>query len=361
MKIKWVIILLVFVIGLTRAKDEKKKNKNGGSLTNREKANATITDNCLKQQKVPQKKFGKYKRSAKQCGCTQESRCLLFQNNKPVRCACLLEDYDVTEAPWGDDVTTVYNTFTDQNVLEVDETGKEKSVTIDMKIEYMWQDNRIKTTFVKNKKRMAVPRNFKNDKLPIWSPGSSSNLDYLNEQVLKSKVTFLANNPFTPNATLVHAILERRVTVLCSFDYSNYPLDTQHYQLRLGDKRTETVREILYDPENKAHSLKKYETDGFDMTIVFIGNTLEHENPNYTNTFGFDIEMKRQIQPYMFQYYLPCISIVVVSSISFVIPLSATPGRVALMVTLFLTLTNIFINQMVSYILSTLLNSFFNL
>ena len=45
---------------------------------------------------------------------------------------------------------------------------------------------------------------------------------------------------------------------------------------------------------------------------------------------------------------MPCIAIVIATSFSFIIPLSAIPGRVALIVTQFLTLTNIFINQMVS-------------
>ena len=42
-------------------------------------------------------------------------------------------------------------------------------------------------------------------------------------------------------------------------------------------------------------------------------------------------------------------AIVVVSIMGFIIPASAIPGRVALLVTQFLTLINLFIYQMVSY------------
>ena len=42
-------------------------------------------------------------------------------------------------------------------------------------------------------------------------------------------------------------------------------------------------------------------------------------------------------------------AIVVVSFISFLVPLTAIPGRIALVVTQFLTLTNMFIHQMVSF------------
>ena len=54
-------------------------------------------------------------------------------------------------------------------------------------------------------------------------------------------------------------------------------------------------------------------------------------------------------QPFLYMYYLPCMAIVLVSQISFIIPLSSIPGRVALVVTQFLTLTNIFIHQTVGY------------
>ena len=66
---------------------------------------------------------------------------------------------------------------------------------------------------------------------------------------------------------------------------------------------------------------------------------------------GLQIKMKRLVRPFVYQYYLPCISIVLVSFMSFVVPLSAIPGRVALVVTQCLTLTNLFIHQRVGKIL----------
>ena len=164
-----------------------------------------------------------------------------------------------------------------------------------------------------------------------------------------SESKFLPHNPFTPNTTIVSATVEWRVTVFCNFDFSHFPLDNQHCEVRMGYIVWGDLKKILYDPENTRHSAKQYEASGFDMTIAFVGNTLAQEN--FTNKFRFDIEMKRQIEPYLYQYYLPCIAIVLVSFISFIIPLAAIPGRVALVVTQFLTLTNIFIHQMVSDIL----------
>ena len=78
---------------------------------------------------------------------------------------------------------------------------------------------------------------------------------------------------------------------------------------------------------------KKYTTENLNM---------------YWSKMGYDIELERQPEKYIYQYYIPCSLIVIASSCSFIIPRSPIPGRVALVVTQFLTLINIFMNLMVS-------------
>ena len=64
---------------------------------------------------------------------------------------------------------------------------------------------------------------------------------------------------------------------------------------------------------------------------------------------GLNIEIERNVRPYVLKYYIPCIAIVVMSQLSFLIPLDSLPGRVGLVVTQFLTLMSLFIQQMVKY------------
>ncbi len=56
---------------------------------------------------------------------------------------------------------------------------------------------------------------------------------------------------------------------------------------------------------------------------------------------GFKIQLSRKTTPYILNYYLPSGLFVAVSWTSFVIPVEAIPGRVALLVTTFLSLANI--------------------
>ena len=60
------------------------------------------------------------------------------------------------------------------------------------------------------------------------------------------------------------------------------------------------------------------------------------------------IHLKRYILPFVIKYYLPSIAIITVSLISFLISVYSIPARVALLVTQFLTLTNILIAQQVN-------------
>ena len=97
------------------------------------------------------------------------------------------------------------------------------------------------------------------------------------------------------------------------------------------------------DMDGTYHAKNKYRADNFDMAIQFYDNGIDYGN----NIIGIMVSMCRLPNAFIFMYYLPCITIVLVSLIGFVIPVSAIPGRIALLVTQFLTLTNLSINQMV--------------
>ncbi|TRY80231.1 hypothetical protein TCAL_15433, partial [Tigriopus californicus] len=59
---------------------------------------------------------------------------------------------------------------------------------------------------------------------------------------------------------------------------------------------------------------------------------------------GFQMNLRRHVMSYIITYYLPSGLFVVVSWISFLIPPDIVPGRMALLITLFLVLINIFNN-----------------
>jgi hypothetical protein len=91
--------------------------------------------------------------------------------------------------------------------------------------------------------------------------------------------------------------------------------------------------------------------DDADFYDEYLHEDLKNESDHskYWEIIGFKVKMERKIAPFIMKYYLPAAGIVLVSQISFLISPNQLPGRVALLVTLFLVLTNIFTRQQVTF------------
>ena len=147
---------------------------------------------------------------------------------------------------------------------------------------------------------------------------------------------------------MVRYEIEAKVTFYCEFDYSAYPKDHLICKLRLGGLRP-NVRFILENRNSSSISSMgqtKTHIEFYDVLTSVVEEKLM-TNDEIVQSIGLDIQIQRGVRPFVLKYYLPCATITLVSQLSFIIPLTALPGRVALLVTQFLTLTSLFIHQMV--------------
>ena len=156
----------------------------------------------------------------------------------------------------------------------------------------------------------------------------------------------LRNWEVMPNISSLFAIKGWRATLFCQFDFSHFPLDTQSCVFRQTLPPEHMC--FLWEPENTGQW--NHVASGYKVNVIQTGSFIEYNNTVQNGSYecGFNLTLDRILQPYLLQYYFPSMAIVIVSQISLIIPLSAIPGRVALIATQFLTLTNIFIHQMVS-------------
>ena len=94
--------------------------------------------------------------------------------------------------------------------------------------------------------------------------------------------------------------------------------------------------------------------DGYDASFL-INSVLDYtaetkKLPEYLKTYsngdysvaGFELILTRKLSRYIITWYLPSGIFVIVSWISFLIPPEIVPGRMALIITVFLVLVNIF-------------------
>ena len=289
-------------------------------------------------------------------------------NQLLVRDVCLSPHYESNKMPINPEGKTPIDiTLFSAIVTEVNE--RRNSLTIKLVQFFKWYDSRIKLSndaTTDNLGRFWLPR----EKIKhIWHPDRdmyTENLEEwktVHENAIYGKLAILSypvlndtkiskeeratklkgkdptSRPISVKDTKLGALKTWRAKLRCVFDFSSFPFDTNRCTfLQFGNDGSVLS---LAAAENRIEW--SHEIDGFKIEIGNVGQLGK-------NSAGFNIAIKRMIEPYLYQYYLPCIAIVAVSQISFLIPLNAIPGRVALVVTQFLTLTNIFMHQIVSKI-----------
>ena len=266
--------------------------------------------------------------------------------------ACIDADY-VSDIVPEKGITKVYSTIEHEMVRDID--GKEGTMSVDFTLTMKWLDPNIKTNFSsedrKNGRIVISPA------ATIWTP----DLYILNRTSFKlrdewdslktsailttdefSQVDATKNTTTYRTKTTVEMRHEIKATVYCNFNHAAYPMDTQMCELRFGSGSFGAIF-VLYDPNNTYHGNVTYEAVNFVMSITFFDEKINHGK----NTVGMKITMSRILNSFTLEYYIPCVAIVLVSAISFLIP-EYPEGRIGFLVTLVLTLISLMIYMMVS-------------
>ena len=141
-------------------------------------------------------------------------------------------------------------------------------------------------------------------------------------------------------------------------DFTHYPFDRQVSET-LGIKTSHEFspytqsQECKFEVRSYSHvqDMIAFELYEFDDQTQNAATVLDYEvslkpMQNYTvgdySYVGFVIEMDRYASKYFVNYYLPSIVFVMVSWVSFIIPIDIVPGRMGMLVTMLLVLINQF-------------------
>ncbi len=138
------------------------------------------------------------------------------------------------------------------------------------------------------------------------------------------------------------------ITFICPMRFDKFPLDSQTCKFQVGSYSYDDSK-MIFETERAGYLPPKVENSialDYDIEInqlqeedqVFLGDA----NIGNFSLAGFEMVLHRFVSTYIITYYLPSGLFVIVSWISFLIPMDVIPGRMALLVTLFLVLVNIF-------------------
>ena len=280
---------------------------------------------------------------------------------------CLQNGYNAADPP-NATITGVYYDYVSRKILDIKEEVNIIELEVQMRIS--WEDHRIDLlpSFFKDINMpyldfygIYVHQSVAHEKLPdpIWRPLQIRVENAINPEKLNGPFSYWVFitgryvmeifrqlkklSPVTdPNTTAILVRQDLQITLPCNFDPNTFPFDAPHCMLRYSN---EVAPNLIPIPlRTSAHTPRPFSKYGFTITVLEIDG-IDEKGSAFV---GIKYHMRRNLSPFVFQYFLPAAAIVFVSDISFIIPSSATPGRVGLLATLFLTLTNLFINHMVS-------------
>ena len=253
---------------------------------------------------------------------------------------------EVPKAP-----TVVKTKIEINNIREVDD--KRMRLTLDFYQELKWADNRIRTNLPVNGTSVLNNNLIKH----IWKPDlwiknifdfklhsviePTAGLIIMETEVCKNSE--ICNEQTTQRHTIVTYNLEAQTVIYCNFHFVNFPMDTQHCEFIMdGSYPYPDIVYFSFELGAFGVTNKNSNTDAFAIDITF-------NETRTTNQSGIQstIKLERSLLPFVIKYYLPCVAIIIVSLIGFLISIASIPARVALLVTQFLTLTNVLIAQQV--------------
>lgn len=274
----------------------------------------------------------------------QEDGLLCKNRRQLTKSICLQKNYQVADTPNHEDkFIVVYTDIIIKGIREVND--KKRIMVIDVKIVFIWHDSRIVHETTKKEGEEGEIQLGRRQIEEIWKPEiyiyNLSKFDILKVSNPISRVSVILNKSLSDeNNTMIRYVLEGTASIYCKFHLHNYPMDDQTCQLQISSD-IDNVDFVL-----KSKEILLGDSSGdFEMDIGFYNDYLMGDC--YRRIVGVNVNMKRFMQPFIMKYYLPSVAIVIVSGIGFIIPLNSLPARVALLVTQFLTLTNIFIHQQV--------------
>ncbi|CAJ0942693.1 unnamed protein product, partial [Mesorhabditis belari] len=131
-------------------------------------------------------------------------------------------------------------------------------------------------------------------------------------------------------------------TLACSMDLRNFPLDAQNCTVEI-ESYGYTTEEVLmkWNQPHAVHGVESAEVPQFKILGYQTDDSIVTTATGSYQRLSLVFQLKRSVGYFIFQTYLPCVLIVMLSWVSFWINHEATSARVALGITTVLTMTTI--------------------
>ncbi|XP_040566996.1 glycine receptor subunit alphaZ1 [Lepeophtheirus salmonis] len=267
--------------------------------------------------------------------------------------ACIPRNYSKFDLPIKKGVNRITVSIDIAEVLRIND--KDYSITFSGYFIAKWQDRRIRLgpdfgeeqaglgINITENPNIAVPVNTEFIK-DIWMPDIF--IYSLKTYKVMDVLNKLAGLWVGADKTILYS-QATHITFICPMRFDKFPLDKQVCKFQVGscsydDTKMQFMTESAgYQSHKTANSIAL----DYDIAIKLLSKEDQVFFDGGLGNFslaGFELVLHRYVSTYIITYYLPSGLFVIVSWISFLIPMDVIPGRMGLLVMLFLVLVNIF-------------------
>jgi len=261
---------------------------------------------------------------------------------------CLPDNYSKFELPYTEQTNVIGVSIDIDEVLRIND--KDYSITFSTYFNVEWRERRLNMfpSFGaslrpdNSTEHVMVPMNLEFVK-DLWLP----NIFIYNLKTYKviDVLSKLAGLWIDTDKNVLYS-QATHITFICPMRFDKFPLDTQTCKFRVGSYSYDSSK-LLFITKNAGYSSGGTNSIAldYDISITTLApedSVLDYGALGNFSLSGFEMVLTRYVATYIIAYYLPSGLFVIVSWISFLIPMDVIPGRMALLVTLFLVLVNIF-------------------
>ncbi|CAB3401512.1 unnamed protein product [Caenorhabditis bovis] len=249
--------------------------------------------------------------------------------------ADLLSDYDIRLRPgFGGDALLLTMDIIIASFDSISEVDMDYTLT--MYLHQYWTDERLSWTDEIEIDEMTLNGEFSQH---IWVPDTflaNDKHSYLHEVTERNKM--LRVNSMGK----VAYGMRLTSTLSCSMNLRNFPLDSQNCTVEI-ESYGYTTSEVLmkWNQPNAVHGVEQADVPQFTIVGCQTEDSIVSTATGSYQRLSLVFQLRRSVGYFIFQTYLPCVLIVMLSWVSFWINHEATSARVALGITTVLTMTTI--------------------
>jgi len=264
---------------------------------------------------------------------------------------CLPDNYSKFELPIAEGVNKIYISIDIDEVLRIND--KDYSITFATYFNVEWYERRLKVV-----KELEAQNNKSVDGEPSEAVLVPMNLEFVKDLWLPNIFIYniksykvidvlskLAGLWIDSQKKVLYS-QATHISFICPMSFDKFPLDEQRCKFRVGSYSYDSSK-MVFITKAYGYASKKSNSIALDYEITIEAlsdedRVLDYGGLGNFSLSGFEMVLTRYVSTYIITYYLPSGLFVIVSWISFLIPMDVIPGRMALLVTLFLVLVNIF-------------------